>query len=368
MTQDVHKITAVGATTRYTPGHLLAPFGWASDALGAMVEAEPKLLFHLFELSRARMHLIALALAHLNELPPDLGLFLVSGSVRAITEKILGRNPTGLKRARGHLPSSVLAPENYRCLVELLADPEAAKSLHHAQSIDESTIKTLHNLHAPLRHPSMLYALKHNDTADGFSDGLRLLVSRGAASSFDALVRDLAFASRSGQFPAKLEHLVESLPLPNALPPARVGKASRLDQAAAIRSLAKSWHNCLANYVADIDAGKYAVYIWQDSSAPAACLVRRHGRLGWFLDQVKGPRNADVEPKQLAVIRSAFSEVGVPLDRVIVSIVGMMLGVEPDERIGHVEIDERELRTMERELGAFERNRIDPEVLDLAAI
>jgi hypothetical protein len=45
-----------------------------------------------------------------------------------------------------------------------------------------------------------------------------------------------------------------------------------------------------------------------------------------------------------------------------------MLGVEPDERIGHVEIDERELRTMERELGAFERNRIDPEVLDLAAI
>jgi hypothetical protein len=319
-----------------------------------MVEAEPTLLFHLFELDRARMHLIALALAHLNEVPPDIGIFLVSGYVRAIIEKILGRNPTGLKRTLGHLPSSVLAPENYRCLVELLAAPEAAKLLHHARSIDESTIKTLRNLPTPLRHPSMLDALKYNDTADGFLDGLHLLVSRGAASSFDALVCELASALRSEQFTAKLEHLVESLPLPNALPPERVGKACRLDQAAAIRSLAKSWHNCLANYVADIDAGKYAVYIWQNSSAPAACLVRRHGRLGWFLDQVKGPRNADVEPKQLAVIRSAFSEVGVPPDRVIVSIVGMISGVEPDERIGHVEIDERELRTMERELVTIE--------------
>jgi hypothetical protein len=339
MTQDVHKITAVEAATRYTPGHLLAPFGWAADALGAMVEAEPTLLFHLFELDCTRMHLIALALAHLNEFSPDLGIFLVSGSVRAITEKTLGRCPTGIKRALGHLPSLVLAPENYRRLVELLADPEAAKSLHHAQFIDEFTIKTLHNLPTPLRHPSMLDALKYNDTADGFLDGLRLLVSRGAASSFDALVRELASASRSGQFLAKLAHLVESLPLPNALPPMRVGKASRLDQAAAIRSLAKSWRNCLANYVADIDAGKYAVYIWQDSSAPAACLVRRHGRLGWFLDQVKGPQNADVEPKQLAKIHSAFSEVGIQLSFVISTIHGM---------IQEVTMHERDLRHIER--------------------
>jgi hypothetical protein len=46
MTKDVHKITAVEVATRYTPGHLLAPFGWAADALGAMVEAEPTLPFH----------------------------------------------------------------------------------------------------------------------------------------------------------------------------------------------------------------------------------------------------------------------------------------------------------------------------------
>jgi hypothetical protein len=376
MTKDVHKITAVEATTRYTPGHLLAPFGWAADALGAMVEAEPTLLFHLFELDRTRMHLIALALAHLNEFSPDLGIFLVSGSVRAITEKILGRYPTGLKRAVGHLPWSVLAPENYRRLVELLADPEAAKLLHHAQSIDNSTIKTLHGLPDPLRNPFILEALECHDGASGFLDGLRLLVSRGASSSFDTLVCDLASASRLGlrTLLVRLKNLVEGLSLPINLPPMRVGKAIRLDQAVSIRSLAKSWHNCLANYVEDIDAGKCAVYIWKDSSAPAVCLVQRHGRLGWFLDQVKGPRNADIEPKRLAEIRSTFSAIGIPPDRDIAAIVGLIRDVETDERIEHieihesigrVEIDERELRLIEREQRATERFLTNLDYLEL---
>lgn len=379
MTQNVNQNSSVKVAVRLTPGHLLAPFRWAADAVAVMIEAEPTLLIHLFDLDRARMHLIALTFAHLNEVPPDIGIFLVSGSVRAITERILGRYPTGLKRALGHLPSSVLAPDNYRRLVELLADPEAAKLLHHTQSIDDSTIKTLHELPGPLRNPFMLQALEGYDRENTFSDGLRLLVSRGASSSFDALVCDLASASRLGlrALFVKLKNLVEGLPLPINLPPVRVGKAIRLDHAVAIRSLAKSWHNCLANYVEDIDAGKCAVYIWKDSSSPAVCSVQRHGRLGWFLDQVKGPQNVDIEPKQLAKIHSAFSAVGIPPERDIAAIVGLIRDVETDEGIGHIEIhesiervgiDERELRLMEQELRAIERNRIDPEVINLSEV
>jgi hypothetical protein len=37
----------------------------------------------------------------------------------------------------------------------------------------------------------MLQVLECHNRENGFSDGLRLLVSRGAASSFDALVREL---------------------------------------------------------------------------------------------------------------------------------------------------------------------------------
>jgi hypothetical protein len=87
------------------------------------------------------MHLIALSLAHLKEISPDISEFLVSGSVRTVTEQIMGRCPIGLKRALGKLPSRVMPPESYRCLVELLADPDTAKLLHHARSIDSYTVK-----------------------------------------------------------------------------------------------------------------------------------------------------------------------------------------------------------------------------------
>jgi hypothetical protein len=45
--------------------------------------------------------------------------------------------------------------------------------------------------HGRQRQPLMLQVLECHNRENGFSDGLRLLVSRGAASSFDALVREL---------------------------------------------------------------------------------------------------------------------------------------------------------------------------------
>ena len=359
MTQEIDQNCSVVATVRRTPGHLLAAFGWATDAMGAMVEADPTLLFHLFELDCARMHLIALALAHLDLVPPDLGIFLVSGSVRAVTERILGNYPTGLKRALGKLPSRVIPPERYRHLVELLANPETAKLLHHARFIYGFTIETLHGLPAPLRKPFIVLAMERYGGAGGFSDGLRFLVSRGAASSFDAFVNELSSASQPGQLFAKLRDIVEALPLlANTFPPIQVGDARRLDQAVTIRSLAKSWQNCLARYLADINAGTRAVYLWEDSSVQAACLVQKYGRLGWFLEEVKGPRNLDIEPNQLSKIRSAFSDVGIP-DQFVIAAIKCMVSA--------ADVDEEDLRIIELEQREIERRMPDFEALDLAA-
>jgi hypothetical protein len=89
------------------------------------------------------------------------------------------------------------------------------------------------------------------------------------------------------------------------MPPPTVGLARRLDRVDELASLARAWRNCLGDYRSAIDAGSCAVYLWQDAEKPAACLVCRHGRLGWFLDEVKDPRNADIAPEQRAIIDSA---------------------------------------------------------------
>jgi hypothetical protein len=76
-------VPAKKAGLQRPPGFLLTPFGWAAESLAAMVHAEPKLLSALFELAQPRMHLIALALAHLGpQVPPEIGLLLTRGSAR----------------------------------------------------------------------------------------------------------------------------------------------------------------------------------------------------------------------------------------------------------------------------------------------
>ena len=128
------------------------------------------------------------------------------------------------------------------------------------------------------------------------------------------------------QLAAVVQFWVDSLPLPQMMPPATVGLARRLDRVDELASLASRWRNCLGDYRTAIDAGSCAVYLWQDAEKPAACLVWRHGRLGWFLDEVKGPRNANIEPEQRAIIDTAFADVGILRSRVALAIDNMICG------------------------------------------
>jgi hypothetical protein len=93
----------------------------------------------------------------------------------------------------------------------------------------------------------------------------------------------------------------------------------RLDRVDKVEALARAWRNCLGTYGSGIDAGNCAVYLWE-AERPAVCLVGRHGRLGWFLDEVKGPQNIEIEPEQLKVIGATFAGIGVPGSRVVSAI------------------------------------------------
>ena len=111
------------------PGYLLTPFGWAAKPLAAIVESEPELLRHIFELDRPRMHVIALALAHLDDNPaPHLApVVLFRGSAREVLQRVAGQAHVGIKGVLRRLPSAVLSRQGYLRLIELLDDPCARK-------------------------------------------------------------------------------------------------------------------------------------------------------------------------------------------------------------------------------------------------
>jgi hypothetical protein len=157
MTRADHLIHGEIAEPQPPPGFLFAPFGWAAEPVAAMMRADRSLFADLFAIDRSRMHLIALAVAHLNlPVPPEIGALLVRASARQVLNQVLGQAPVGIRRVLSHLPDAVLSRENYRRLVELLVDPEAAQVLHHADQIDDTAIRALADLPAEVTQATCL--------------------------------------------------------------------------------------------------------------------------------------------------------------------------------------------------------------------
>ena len=313
-----------------SPYFLLDPLGWVQDRLGKAIETDPTLTRLLIELDQGRMHLMALALAHITEeVTPDIVRMLLQGSKKAILDRCLGHYPAGLDRALARLPPKVIAVDRYRNLIDLLNNSAISKFLYHTTSITELTITGLHRLPAGLRRPAIILMFARIEGMDTFVDSLRFLASR-TGLLFDPLIIEIAALDQPEQVAAKIRHLVEALPLPNFELPVRIGEFRRVDSVAEIRTLAKSWRNCLAEYLYNLNEGIAAVYLSEDRQA--VCLVNRYGRMGWFLAQVRGPKNVAIEPVPLAQIRNAFAAARIPDVSIIEAIKGILITHEWSRR------------------------------------
>jgi len=175
--------------------------------------------------------------------------------------------------------------------------------------ITDLLITGIHRLPAGLRTAAIMAMFNQIDDMIWFADGLRVLASR-AGLRFDTLAHQIGTLDQPNQIAATIRQVVDSLPLPDTLPPAEIEGFRRLDTVAEIRELAKNWHNCLAGYLISVNDGASAIYL--SEQLKAVCSVGRHGRLGWLLVETKGPRNADIEPDQLAQIHAAFAAAGIP--------------------------------------------------------
>src|SRR5690349_19527894 len=314
------------APTLLVPGHLLAPFNWAALPLAALTQAQPDLLKDLFMLDRPRMHVIGLALTYLDvDQFARRAAVLFTAPLRDAVHHILGRCPSGIQRVLRRLPCAVLSPEAYKSLIELLDDPRSARVLYHLDETEltDPTIRVLRELPAALR-PTLTAIVNHIWLLDGLPAGLDWLARRRGDLTFDQLVADLVRQSQPAQLIARLNKLVSELPLPERLPPKRIGEGTRIDTAAEIYALAKEFKNCLITYIDQVNDGTSLIYLWDGSGLRAICHVTRHGRLGWSLGEVLGPRNAALDSDDWRHIANAFAQAGIPTSRLIHAIESIM--------------------------------------------
>ena len=113
------------------------------------------------------------------------------------------------------------------------------------------------------------------------------------------------------------------------MPSVQIGLARQPNSVSEIRALATRWQNCLREYISSVNSGRCAIYVWNNETTPATCLVRRYGRLGWFLDDVKGPRNAEIDTLNLEIINRFFAEAKIPQTSMIQT-VGTILRFDDD--------------------------------------
>jgi hypothetical protein len=307
-------MASLGEERPLRAGFLAAPLGWLNQCLAKILASDRELFATLFELDPYRMHVLGLGIAHLDPalLSRTIIEDLASRSPQASVREILRSWPRGLNRILHALPdTSVLAPENYRALVRLLDDRTTAAHLHHCRAVNEPLITALAALPSPLRRPAIYKLFDNIDGMDRLIAGLQYLSDR-AGVAFDCLVEELSSLGQADQVKAKIAGLADRLPLPDRLPAQRLGTFHRIDDPAQIRSLAKSWRNCLSEYLHEVNEGSSLIYRSTEDDMPAAARLVRADRLGWALVDIKGPHNSQIHEEAGLHHYAIFADAGIP--------------------------------------------------------
>lgn len=262
----------------------------------------------------ARRHLICLMLAAEPHGGPPIDVVgLMDLSLRkAIAVALEDAAPAGLRRALEHLGEIAWSPEDYRGLMQLLADPAPAKTLRHAEAITPDLVRALAALPEALRE------------AGGVA--LRVTPAQAAllAETHAVLARRLApqvLAARVaawGQAPtpkALFTLVVEDFR--RELPPAPHPGTERLrplETAAAIRDAARRYRNCLSDYLDSAVDQRAAIYEWRP--APGAVVeLRPDTFFGWRLDQARLRNNQAVDEATREAIVAELRGMGVHVGR-----------------------------------------------------
>lgn len=259
----------------------------------------------------ARRHLACLALALGRDLPPIADVVL-EGRIRQAIQAVVDGAAPGLERALTRLGDTAWPGESYRRLLDLLADPQAAKVLRHAEAIDPAVVGRLGLLPAAMGRSLALALLVTDDAARAVSEAADAIACRsGGAVAEAATLRWSELETEAALFEAVREDLYPEPP-----PPPFPGneRLKPLATKAAMREAAKRYDNCLATRVTNAVSGFSAFYEWTGGDG-AVVEIGRDAIFGWRLEEARGPKNAVLDKDTRAELVGDLTAMGVYVGR-----------------------------------------------------
>jgi hypothetical protein len=261
----------------------------------------------------ARRHLICLMLATETDrrAAVEVGL-LLEAPLRKAVRLVLDPTPDGLTRALERLGEIAWAPEDYRVLLDLLADPKPAKTLRHAVQIDPAQVRTLGALPRPLRDAGGVAVRVSAAQAKLLAEAHALLSRRlPEAILAERVVVWTRAPTAKTLFNLVADDFRRELPKP---PHPGTERLRPLETVTAIRDAARRYRNCLANYVDSAVDRRCAIYEWLP--APGAVIeLTPDSYFGWRLDQARLENNKSVDETTRVAIVDELRGMGIHVGR-----------------------------------------------------
>lgn len=292
---------------------LTCSLGWAQAPVLAAVVDDPNLAWHLLTVPHQRLHFLAFVLA---VTVPTTPAGLLQDAIKLPMRDVLPRlglpEIRGLRRVLGRIHGPVLDATWYRQLASLICEPNTAQILFHEPEITPELLANLVALPIAMRTPVIARAAGHlPGAAVRIVQWTEIVSARLSTRSAEDIQGSIGDSHSLTDLKSRLTKLLDALPALDGPPPRVLRNARRVDPPSHIRQLGRHFKNCLDGFVAAEIDGSNHIYHWRKGNEEAVCAVSRSGNLGWFLDSVLGPRNAELHEEALAAVASDFRTVGI---------------------------------------------------------
>jgi hypothetical protein len=258
-----------------------------------------------------RRHLVLVALTYL-ELSRELADGLLHWPMARAIRAALPQAPDGLGRALKLLGETGWAAADYRRLLNLLAEPNAAKRLRHTGRILPSDLLALEETPTELLRAGL---------ARLGLDRMQVSIVREAwetvrARDGEEVAQAAAMRWGGATSPGRLRKHIDKDLLPPIAPepfPAHP-KLRQLRDEQAIRTAAGRYRNCLVNHLVDAASRDSAYFEWLGE--PGAVIeVRRDWLRTWVLEQARLAGNESIPDETRPEMIEALQAIGVHVGR-----------------------------------------------------
>lgn len=305
-------LPAVKAHVRVQPVSPLLEF-LAGPHAAAIANLWPAPHGDFLALPAARRHAAAILAARGDYPAARLQWMVARARDGELAAEVFGREaPGGLMKALGRMGEVLWAYTDYVRFLDLFGEEGACVLIRHMKLLRAETLGTLAMLPPRLRQVAIVTHLgADKDAAADLVAAYKLALRiRGEAAGPEIAQRLGRATGRASLFemasevtqPVNFGIPLGAPELPEPFHPVR--------QMDALSAVALEFRNCLRDFVAEIAAGRMAVYVWRGEGGPAAVALRLDPA-GWRLAEARGRDNIDLPDLVLMSIVAPVEAAGV---------------------------------------------------------